>query len=145
MTAASSIDPLMKILSPFPDNATETAAVQQLTQWLKHASPPIPRGVQKKLKKAERPSGPNRDYEPELTSQEKQEAYQTLRKKLVPARDALLAAQQAAFLVTLTATGFSNCNVSGAVEPDPAASVNILDALIIAQIAAGLAPTFACC
>lgn len=61
--------------------------------------------------------------------------------------DALLAAQDAAMALSppLSGSAFSNCNVTGAVEPDPQAAVNILDALLIAQDAAGLPVTLMCC
>jgi hypothetical protein len=61
--------------------------------------------------------------------------------------DALIAAQDAAgsLMPPLSGSGFSNCNVTGPVEPDPSAQVNILDALVIAQLSAGLAPPHMCC
>jgi hypothetical protein len=59
--------------------------------------------------------------------------------------DALLAAQHAAAIVTLTGTQFSNCNVIGLLEPAPGAVVDILDALTLAQAAAGLPVTLTCC
>jgi hypothetical protein len=59
--------------------------------------------------------------------------------------DALLAAQHGVAIVTLTGVAFSNCNVTGVVEPDPGPAVDVLDALTIAQEAAGLQPTLACC
>lgn len=59
--------------------------------------------------------------------------------------DALLAAQIAATLLGPSPDQFDRCNVNGAVFPDPAASVTILDALILAQFAAGLPVTLACC
>ena len=59
--------------------------------------------------------------------------------------DALYGAQAAASLVTLSATGFSNCNVTGLLEPDPGAQVDILDALLLAQVAAGLPVVAMCC
>jgi hypothetical protein len=59
--------------------------------------------------------------------------------------DALRAAQANVGLTTLTPEQFSNCNVTGAVEPDPGAAVTILDALAIAQSAAGLGVVLTCC
>jgi hypothetical protein len=59
--------------------------------------------------------------------------------------DALVAAQHAAGVTSLTGSGFSNCNVLGTTEPDPGATVDVLDALSIAQFAAGLGVTLACC
>jgi hypothetical protein len=59
--------------------------------------------------------------------------------------DALTAAQHSAAIITLTGTDFTNCNVIGAVEPDPAAAVDILDALTLAQSAAGLPVMLVCC
>lgn len=59
--------------------------------------------------------------------------------------DALVAAQHSAALITLTGIDFSNCNVLGALEPDPAAEVSILDALALAQAAAGLTVMLVCC
>ena len=45
----------------------------------------------------------------------------------------------------MTGNPFTNCNVAGAVEPDPGALVDVTDALLIAQAAAGLAVTLSCC
>jgi len=59
--------------------------------------------------------------------------------------DALLAAQHGALIIALTGVEFSNCNVTGAVEPDPGAVVDVLDALMLAQEAALLAVTLSCC
>jgi hypothetical protein len=59
--------------------------------------------------------------------------------------DALLAAQSGASILVLTGVQFSNCNVQGILEPDPAAVVDVLDALGIAQLAAALPVTLACC
>jgi hypothetical protein len=59
--------------------------------------------------------------------------------------DALLAAQHGVAIITLAGEAFSNCNVTGAVEPDPGPVVDVLDALTIAQEAAGLAPPLSCC
>ena len=59
--------------------------------------------------------------------------------------DALVAAQHAGGLVTLTGVDFTNCNVLGLVEPDPGAVVDILDALRLAQFAAGLPVMLMCC
>jgi hypothetical protein len=59
--------------------------------------------------------------------------------------DALTAAQHSASLITLTGAAFSNCNVTGLLEPDPAAAVTILDALTLAQYAAGIGVAIACC
>ena len=59
--------------------------------------------------------------------------------------DALVAAQHSAGLIVLTGVDFSNCNVFGALEPDPTADVSILDALNLAQSAAGLSVMLICC
>jgi hypothetical protein len=59
--------------------------------------------------------------------------------------DALTAAQHSAALIVLVGVDFTNCNVTGAVEPDPAAAVTILDALSLAQSAAGLPVALVCC
>jgi hypothetical protein len=61
--------------------------------------------------------------------------------------DALSAAQNAAAIITIPpmTPQFSNCNVQGLVEPDPGASVDILDALNIAQFAASLPTPLICC
>ena len=59
--------------------------------------------------------------------------------------DALFAAQDSAGLIILTGQAFTNCNVIGLTEPDPGALVDILDALTIAQFAAGLPAALACC
>jgi hypothetical protein len=59
--------------------------------------------------------------------------------------DALIAAQHSAALITLTGIDFSNCNVIGVLEPDPIAVVDIIDALTLAQFAAGLPVTLMCC
>ena len=59
--------------------------------------------------------------------------------------DALTAAQHSAGLITLVGIDFTNCNVTGALEPDPMAQVTILDALNLAQVAAGLPTTLVCC
>jgi hypothetical protein len=59
--------------------------------------------------------------------------------------DALSAAQHSAAIIVLTGTNFTNCNVIGAVEPDPSAEVSILDALTLAQFAAGLPVMLVCC
>ena len=59
--------------------------------------------------------------------------------------DALVAAQHAAGLITLTGIDFTNCNVFGLLEPDPAAVVDIIDALSLAQFAAGLPAVLTCC
>jgi len=59
--------------------------------------------------------------------------------------DALTAAQHSASLITLTGAEFSNCNVTGLLEPDPAAAVTVLDALTLAQFAAGIGASLVCC
>jgi hypothetical protein len=60
--------------------------------------------------------------------------------------DALVGAQHAAGLVTLTAPAYSSCNVIGLLEPDPGADVDILDALTVAQVSAGIPGiALACC
>jgi hypothetical protein len=59
--------------------------------------------------------------------------------------DALGAAQSSAGIITLGPVQFSNCNVTGLLEPDPSATVDILDALTIAQVAAGLGVSLTCC
>ena len=64
---------------------------------------------------------------------------------VVDVLDALVAAQHSAGLLTLTGVGFSNCNVLGPLEPDPAAGVSVLDALAIARFVVGLPITLACC
>jgi hypothetical protein len=64
---------------------------------------------------------------------------------MVTILDALVAAQHSAALITLTGVDFSNCNVVGALEPDPSAEVSILDALTLAQAAAGLPAALVCC
>ena len=58
--------------------------------------------------------------------------------------DSLFAAQAAAGTRTLAAVEALHCNVQGLVAPDPAASVDILDALALAQAAAGLPVTLVC-
>ena len=59
--------------------------------------------------------------------------------------DALVAAQNAAALIVLTGVDFTNCNVIGTLEPAPGAAVDILDALTLAQAAAGLPISLVCC
>jgi hypothetical protein len=59
--------------------------------------------------------------------------------------DALVAAQHSAGLTILTGSDFSNCNVTGLLEPDPSATVDILDALTLAQYAAGVVGSLTCC
>ena len=64
---------------------------------------------------------------------------------MVTILDALTAAQHSAAITLLFGVDFTNCNVVGALEPDPAADVSILDALTLAQTAAGLPVTLSCC
>jgi hypothetical protein len=59
--------------------------------------------------------------------------------------DALAAAQHGVGSIVLAPAAFSNCNVTGLLEPDPGAVVSILDALAIAQVSAGLSIPLACC
>lgn len=58
--------------------------------------------------------------------------------------DALIAAQHAAGLYTITGDDFTRCNVTGLLEPDPAAVVDILDALFIARYSAGFPTSLVC-
>lgn len=58
--------------------------------------------------------------------------------------DALTGAQHSAAIVQLTGVDFTNCNVTGLLEPDPGAMVDILDALTLAQSAAGLGSPLMC-
>lgn len=61
--------------------------------------------------------------------------------------DSLTASQAAAGIVTIMpgTLQFNSCNVNGAVEPAPGASIDVLDSLRIAQAAAGLPAMLACC
>jgi len=59
--------------------------------------------------------------------------------------DALQAAQHAAGLITLTGLAFSSCNVIGVSEPAPGAVVDVIDALTLAQAAAGVPVALTCC
>jgi hypothetical protein len=59
--------------------------------------------------------------------------------------DALTAAQHSAAIIQLSGVEFTNCNVIGVLEPDPLADVSILDALTLAQAAAGLPVSLVCC
>jgi hypothetical protein len=59
--------------------------------------------------------------------------------------DALFAAQHAVSIIVLTGVDFSNCNVVGLTEPDPGAVVDVIDALNVAQVSAGLPVMLACC
>jgi hypothetical protein len=64
---------------------------------------------------------------------------------VVTVLDALVGAQHAVGLVTLTGIRFSACNVTGAVEPDQAAAIDVLDALTIARSVVGLGVVLSCC
>lgn len=59
--------------------------------------------------------------------------------------DALVAAQHSAAVTLLTGVAFTNCNVTGDLEPLPSARVDILDALTLAQWAALLPVSLVCC
>ena len=56
----------------------------------------------------------------------------------------ILRASGALGLITLSPQEFSACNVRGALEPDPQASVDVLDTLSIAQFAVGIG-ALTCC
>ena len=58
--------------------------------------------------------------------------------------DGLQASRYAAGLSMLTPAEFSACNTAGAIEPDPAADVTIIDALSIARHVVGLGPGLTC-
>ena len=64
---------------------------------------------------------------------------------VVDVLDALLAAQAEVGVALLTPTQFANCNVEGALEPDPGAEVTVLDALRLAQFAVGSPVPLDCC